>query len=68
VLLYYLLVPSYFSTIDIANASQLLQESYPGRRQPKDMEGWEFECLKFHKQLLKHPWISAERPKVGCKP
>jgi hypothetical protein len=41
-----------------------IKESYPGRRQGKDLDGWELECLKFLKQLLKHPWISAERPKV----
>jgi hypothetical protein len=41
-----------------------IKESYPGRRQAKDLEGWEADCLKFLKQLQRHPWISAERPKV----
>jgi len=40
-----------------------IKESYPGRRQNKDLEGWEAECLKFMRQLMKHPWVSAERPK-----
>ena len=41
-----------------------IRNCYQGRRQGKDLEGWESDCLKFLKQLLKHPWISAERPKV----
>lgn len=40
-----------------------IKESYPGRRQNKDLEGWEADCVKFLRQLMKHPWISAERPK-----
>mmetsp|Transcript_3177 Transcript_3177/g.7062 ORF Transcript_3177/g.7062 Transcript_3177/m.7062 type:complete len:894 (-) Transcript_3177:256-2937(-) len=40
-----------------------IKESYPGRRQIKDLEGWEAECMKFMRQLMKHPWVSAERPK-----
>mmetsp|Transcript_33301 Transcript_33301/g.80531 ORF Transcript_33301/g.80531 Transcript_33301/m.80531 type:complete len:834 (+) Transcript_33301:265-2766(+) len=32
-----------------------IKESYPGRRQNKDLEGWEAECLKFLRQLMKHP-------------
>merc|ERR1719356_539453 len=40
-----------------------IKESYPGRRQAKELDGWEAECLKFFRQLMKHPWISAERPK-----
>jgi hypothetical protein len=40
-----------------------IKESYPGRRQGKDLDGWELDCLKFLRQLQKHPWISAERPK-----
>jgi hypothetical protein len=40
-----------------------IKESYPGRRSAKDLEGFEAECLKFLKMLLKHPWVSAERPK-----
>lgn len=41
-----------------------IKESYPGRRQAKDLEGWEADCIKYLKQLQRHPWISAERPKV----
>lgn len=41
-----------------------IKESYPVRRHFKDLEGWESDCLKFLKHLQKHPWISAERPKV----
>ena len=40
-----------------------IKESYPGRRQNKDLEGWEADCVKFLRQLMKHPWINAERPK-----
>jgi len=40
-----------------------IKESYPGRRQNKDLQGWEAECMKFMRQLMKHPWVSAERPK-----
>lgn len=40
-----------------------IKESFPGRRQNKDLEGWEAECLKVLRQLMRHPWVSAERPK-----
>lgn len=40
-----------------------IKESYPGRRQIKDLDGFEAECLKFLKTLMRHPWVSAERPK-----
>ena len=40
-----------------------IKESYPGRRGAKDLEGWEAECVKVLRQLMKHPWVSAERPK-----
>jgi len=40
-----------------------IKEAYPGRRQIKDLEGFEAECLKFLKTLIRHPWVSAERPK-----
>jgi len=40
-----------------------IKESYPGRRQIKDLEGFEADCLKFLKTLMRHPWVSAERPK-----
>lgn len=44
-------------------AIAMIKEDYPGRRQIKDLEGWEAECMKFMRQLMKHPWVSAERPK-----
>ncbi|KAL7542395.1 hypothetical protein ACHAXR_011744 [Thalassiosira sp. AJA248-18] len=53
--------PSVPVPMHVAIAS--IKESYPGRRQNKDLEGWEAECLKFLRQLMKHPWVSAERPK-----
>lgn len=40
-----------------------IKESHPGRRSAKDLKGWEADCLKFLRQLMKHPWINAERPK-----
>jgi hypothetical protein len=40
-----------------------IKESYPGRCQNKDLEGWEAKCLKFLRQLMRHPWVSAKRPK-----
>lgn len=49
--------------LQIHVAIALIKESYPGRRQAKDLEEWETECLKFLRQLFKHPWVSAERPK-----
>eukprot|EP00571_Detonula_confervacea_P006186 CAMPEP_0172316206 /NCGR_PEP_ID=MMETSP1058-20130122/27507_1 /TAXON_ID=83371 /ORGANISM="Detonula confervacea, Strain CCMP 353" /LENGTH=1200 /DNA_ID=CAMNT_0013030463 /DNA_START=35 /DNA_END=3637 /DNA_ORIENTATION=+ len=53
--------PSVPIPMHVAIAS--IKESYPGRRQNKDLEGWEADCLKFLRQLMKHPWVSAERPK-----
>ena len=49
--------------LQIHVAISLIKESYPGRRQTKDLEGWETVCHNFLRQLLKHPWVSAERPK-----
>ncbi len=49
--------------LQIHVAISLIKESYPGRRQTKDLEVWETECHNFLRQLSKHPWVSVERPK-----
>lgn len=60
-------VPTQISSTDsnvpvpmhVAMAS--VRDKYPGRRQQQSLEPWEVECLKLHRQLLRHPWISFER-------
>lgn len=49
--------------LQIHVAISLIKESHPGRRQVKDLDGWEIECLKFLRALLRHPWVTTERPK-----
>lgn len=40
-----------------------IKERYPGRRGLKELENWENDCVRFLKQLTKHPWITVDRPK-----
>jgi hypothetical protein len=40
-----------------------VKERFPLRRNLKSLQPWEDACAKFYKELLRHPWISAARPK-----
>lgn len=40
-----------------------IKESFPLRRPAKMLEGWEAACWRFFRELMKHPWLSAARPK-----
>jgi Bromodomain len=40
-----------------------VKERFPLRRPYKLLEDWEGSCAKFFKELMRHPWISAARPK-----
>ena len=40
-----------------------IKDDYPSRRAPKDLNGWEAACYRFFRELKRHPWISAARPK-----
>ncbi len=40
-----------------------IKERYTERRLLKDLENWESDCIRFLRQLTKHPWITADRPK-----
>jgi len=40
-----------------------IKESFPLRRPAKLLEGWESSCWRFFRELMKHPWLSAARPK-----
>lgn len=40
-----------------------VKERFPLRRQLKHLEPWEAACSRFFRELMKHPWISAARPK-----
>lgn len=33
------------------------------RRAVKSLQSWEADCARFFKELMRHPWISAARPK-----
>lgn len=43
-------------------AIQRVKERFPLRRPVKSLQGWESSCLRFYKELMKHPWLSAARP------
>lgn len=49
--------------LQIHVAISLIKESYPGRRQLKDLEPWEIECVNLLRKLMQHQWVSAEKPK-----
>lgn len=40
-----------------------VKERFPLRRPYKLLQTWEGSCAKFFKELMRHPWISAARPK-----
>jgi len=40
-----------------------IKESFPVRRHVKDLQSWEVDCARYFKELMRHPWISAARPK-----
>jgi hypothetical protein len=40
-----------------------VKERFPLRRNAKSLQNWEANCAKFFKELMRHPWISAARPK-----
>jgi hypothetical protein len=40
-----------------------VKEQFPLRRAVKGLQSWEAACARFFKELMRHPWISAARPK-----
>ena len=40
-----------------------VKESFPLRRAVKGLQSWEAGCARFFKDMIRHPWISAARPK-----
>ena len=40
-----------------------VKERFPLRRDIKSLQSWEAACARFFKELKRHPWISAARPK-----
>jgi hypothetical protein len=40
-----------------------VKEGFPLRRPLKDLQDWEKACARFLKELLRHSWISAQKPK-----
>eukprot|EP00531_Pseudo-nitzschia_arenysensis_P017531 CAMPEP_0116119480 /NCGR_PEP_ID=MMETSP0329-20121206/2662_1 /TAXON_ID=697910 /ORGANISM="Pseudo-nitzschia arenysensis, Strain B593" /LENGTH=1354 /DNA_ID=CAMNT_0003613181 /DNA_START=473 /DNA_END=4537 /DNA_ORIENTATION=- len=40
-----------------------VKERFPLRRDVKSLQHWEAACARFFKELKRHPWISAARPK-----
>jgi hypothetical protein len=40
-----------------------VKEQFPLRRAVKTLQDWEAACARFFKELMRHPWISAARPK-----
>lgn len=51
-------------TIPIVHVSGgTAQEAFPLRRAHKSLQAWEADCARFYKELMRHTWISAARPK-----
>ena len=40
-----------------------VKEQFPLRRAVKTLQSWEAACARFFKELMRHSWISAARPK-----
>eukprot|EP00934_Nitzschia_sp_Nitz4_P000287 Nitzschia sp. Nitz4//scaffold113_size70149//60961//64974//NITZ4_005963-RA/size70149-augustus-gene-0.97-mRNA-1//-1//CDS//3329533380//287//frame0 len=40
-----------------------VKEQFPLRRAVKSLESWEAACARFFKEMMRHSWISAARPK-----
>lgn len=40
-----------------------IKEQFPSRRAVKTLTGWEAGCARFFKEMMRHSWISAARPK-----
>lgn len=40
-----------------------VKEAFPLRRAHKSLQSWEADCARYFKELMRHPWISAARPK-----
>jgi Bromodomain len=40
-----------------------VKAQFPLRRNQKNLQPWEVACSKFFKELMRHPWIAAGRPK-----
>ena len=40
-----------------------VKEAFPLRRAVKSLQAWEADCARYFKELMRHPWISAARPK-----
>lgn len=40
-----------------------VKEAFPLRRAVKSLQLWEADCARYFKELMRHPWISAARPK-----
>ena len=40
-----------------------VKEAFPLRRAVKSLQSWEADCARYFKELLRHPWLSAARPK-----
>lgn len=40
-----------------------VKERFPLRRAVNSLQSWEAACTRFFKELMRHPWISAARPK-----
>lgn len=39
-----------------------VKEQFPLRRPVKSLQDWESACLRFYKEMMKHPWLSIARP------
>lgn len=40
-----------------------VKEQFPLRRAAKTLQSWEAACARFFKEMMRHSWISAARPK-----
>jgi hypothetical protein len=56
-------VPKSNQPIPLHIAIARVKEAFPLRRAVKSLQSWEADCARYFKELMRHPWISAARPK-----
>jgi hypothetical protein len=56
-------VPKPNQPIPLHIAIARVKEAFPLRRAVKSLQSWEADCARYFKELMRHPWISAARPK-----
>ena len=55
--------PNKLQPVPLHIAIARVKEGFPLRRALKSLQSWEANCARFFKEMMRHSWISAARPK-----